>query len=167
MENATARFYCNMGYRENSTCRPTICKNDRWENYQPCTCKEIPTVPPQPSTHTTPTGRTPPPATPRDDSLLLRSISDKLQLMWITVGTGVFVVVIIALITALVLCSKFRYEMIFLRCLDNACYFINYWQLFTVVIAFHIHSYLLKYNSMLQIPGTVFRFRQTYIVFIS
>lgn len=53
------------------------------------------------------------------------SISDKLQLMWITVGTGVFVVVIIALITALVLCSKFRYEMIFMRCLDNACYFIN------------------------------------------
>lgn len=108
LENATARFYCNMGYRENSTCRPTICTNGRWENYQPCTCKEIPTVPPPPSTHTTPTGRTPPPATPRDDSLLLRSISDKLQLMWISVGTGVFVVIIIALITALVLCSKFR-----------------------------------------------------------
>lgn len=107
-ENATARFRCNMGYRENSTCRPTTCKDGSWENFQPCTCTEIITVPPPPSTHTVPTGRTPPPATPRDDSLLLRSISDKLQLMWITVGTGVFVVVIIALITALVLCSKFR-----------------------------------------------------------
>lgn len=124
LENATARFRCNMGYRENNTCRPTICKNGNWENYQPCACMEIPTEPPPPSTHTTPTGGTPPPATPRDDSLLLRSISDKLQLMWITVGTGVFVV-IIALITALVLCSKFRYEMIFMRCLDNACYFLN------------------------------------------
>lgn len=113
VENATARFYCNMGYRENSTCRPTTCKDGRWENLRPCTCViEIPTVPPPSSIHTTITGRTPPPVTPRDDSLLLGSLSDKLQLMWITEISAAFVVVIIALITSLIVCSNFRYNMI-------------------------------------------------------
>lgn len=113
MENATAKFYCQMGYRENSTCWQTTCKGGRWENFRPCTCViEIPTVLPPSSIHTVFIGRTPTPATPRDDSLLLRSLSDKLQLMWITEISAAFVVIIIALITSLIVCSKFRYNKI-------------------------------------------------------
>lgn len=116
MENATAKFYCQMGYRENSSCRQTTCNGGRWENFLPCTCViEIPTVPTpsSPPTHTVPTGRAPPRATPTDNSLLLQSLSDKLQLIWITEISTAFAVVLIALITSLIVCSKFRYDTIF------------------------------------------------------
>lgn len=105
-----------MGYRENSSCRQTTCNGGRWENFLPCTCViEIPTVPTpsSPPTHTVPTGRAPPRATPTDNSLLLRSLSDKLQLIWITEISTAFAVVLIALITSLIVCSKFRYDTIF------------------------------------------------------
>lgn len=116
MENAKAKFYCQMGYRENSSCRQTTCNGGRWENFLPCTCViEIQTVPTpsSPPTHTVPTGRAPPRATPTDNSLLLRSLSDKLQLIWITEISTAFAVVLIALITSLIVCSKFRYDTIF------------------------------------------------------
>lgn len=114
MENATAKFYCQMGYKENSSCRQTTCIGGRWENFQPCTCViEIPTVPTPSSAHTVSTGRNQPRATPTDNSLLLRSLSNKLQLIWITEISTAFAVVLIALITSLIVCSKFRYDTTF------------------------------------------------------
>lgn len=125
LENVIVRFYCNMGYRENSMCRLMICKNGRWENYQLCLCKEILIVFFLLFIYIIFIGRILFFVIFRDDLLLLCFIFDKLQLMWIIVGMGVFVVVIIVFIMVLVLCFKFWYEMIFLCCLDNVCYFIN------------------------------------------
>ncbi|XP_078337855.1 protein mesh-like isoform X2 [Crassostrea virginica] len=107
MENATAVFYCNMGYRQLRSCGKPICRNGIWQNLQRCSCEEIPTVSPS---STIQTGQaTPLSTTPKDNAQLLRSISslsDKIQMMWITMGTGVLFIVVVVLITSLVICFK-------------------------------------------------------------
>ena len=111
MENATAVFYCNMGYRQLRSCGQPICRNGIWQNLQRCSCEEIPTVPPS---STTQTGQTTPlSTTPKDNAQLLRSISslsDKIQMMWITMGTDVLFIVVVVLVTSLVICFKTGYD---------------------------------------------------------
>ena len=111
MENATAVFLCNMGYRQMRSCRQPICKNGIWQNLQRCSCDEILTVPPS---STTQTGQTTPlSTTPKDNAQLLRSISslpDKLQMIWITMTTGVLFIVVVVLVTSVVICFKIGYE---------------------------------------------------------
>ena len=111
MENATAVFYCNMGYRQLRSCGKPICRNGIWQNLQRCSCEEILTVPPS---STTQTGQTTPlSTTPKDNAQLLRSISslsDKIQMMWITMGTGVLFIVFVVLVTSLVICFKTGYD---------------------------------------------------------
>ena len=111
MENATAVFLCNMGYRRMRSCGQPICKNGIWQNLQRCSCEEIPTVPPS---STIQTGQTTPlSTTPKDNAQLLRSISslpDKLQMIWITMTTGVLFIVVVVLVTSVVICFKIGYE---------------------------------------------------------
>lgn len=103
-ENAVASFACGMDYVDRGYCPPKTCRDGTWSPSQQCDCEKITTTMSSSVqiTHSTTTTLT-------DNFALLKSISSAVQMMWLTVGGGVAIIMIVVLVTACVICSKMRY----------------------------------------------------------